>query len=165
MIAHLGLQHAKANTKMRPLQKHLMDMREGANCFKGPIYRYLYKRLSDAAKSISAIVKRSGPRQALCASRDLILSLQARVRARGAYLNFYVPLTMAKKLQRAVRRRRVQSSYITIIKAGLRLAPYVMTLQDRIDYENKKKAVQVIQAVRHFQKHRVSYVRCRRETI
>ncbi len=164
IIAHLGLQHAKAIIKTRPRRKQFIDMREAANCFKGPIYRYLHKRFNNAVKGISAIIMRCGPRQAICARLNLILCLQARVRGRGAYLNFYVPLTMAKRLQRVLRRRRVREGYIAVIKAGLRLTPYVMTLHDRINYEGKKKAVQAIQAVRHFQKQRVSYVKCRQAT-
>ena len=66
MMAHLGLQHLKANARMQPLRQRLLDMRLAAACFKGPVFRYLYKRTSDAVKGISAVVKRSAPRHALC---------------------------------------------------------------------------------------------------
>ena len=164
MLAHLGLQHAKAIIKMKPRRKHLIDMRDACQCFRGPIVHYLHKRYTNAVKGISSVVQRCGPRQALCCRRDLILNLQARVRARAAYFEFYVPLTMAKRLQRVIRRRKVQSSYITMIRGGAQLRLYAVALQDRINFDSKRKAVQVIQAVRHFQKHRISYVKCRHAT-
>ena len=66
ITAHLGLQHLKAHARMQPLRQRLIDMRLAAACFKGPVFRYLYKRTNEAVKGISAVVKRSAPRQALC---------------------------------------------------------------------------------------------------
>jgi hypothetical protein len=84
---------------------------------------------------------------------------------RVAFVKFYIPLTMAKKLQRVVRRRRVREDYRKLISAGLRLRPVFMSLCNRMNYVDTKKAVGVIQAVRHFQKHRLAYVKCRQVTI
>jgi hypothetical protein len=163
--AHLGLQHAKAHTKMKALRQHFLDMRIACQCVKGPVFRYFFKRYSVAAKGVSAIIQRSGPRQAFCARLGLILSLQAYSRMRVAFVKFYVPLTMAKKLQRVVRRRRIRENYRKLISAGLRLRPVFMSLCNRVSYEEMKRAVGVIQAVRHFQKHRSAYVKCRRVAI
>ena len=165
IAAHLGLQHAKAHAKMKALRQRFLDMRIACQCVKGPIFRYLFKRYSDAAKGVSAIIQRSGPRHALCARRSLILSLQAYSRMHEAFVKFYVPLTMAKKLQRAVRCRRVREDYRILISAGLRLRPVFMSLCNRISYADTKRAVGVIQAVRHFQKHRLAYVKCRQVAI
>ena len=161
MAAHLGLQHAKALLKMEPLRQHLIAMRLACQCCKGPVFRYLFSRYNNAVKGISAVIKRAGPRQALCSRRNLILSLQAHSRSRTAYVKFYIPLTMAKKLQRVVRRHKIQLEYRLTTNAGLRLRPFFLSLQNRIDYDDTKKAVGVIQAVRHFQKQRVAYVKCR----
>jgi hypothetical protein len=161
MAAHLGFQHAKAHLKMRPLQQRLIAMRQACQCFKGPIFHYLFARRNNAVKSVSAVIRRSGPRQAVCARRDLIISLQAYTRTRIAYVKFYIPLTMAKKLQRSVRRIRAQHDYRRVVGAGLRLRPYILCMQNRVNYEDIKRAVGVIQAVRHFQRQRISYVKCR----
>jgi hypothetical protein len=76
-------------------------------------------------------------------------------------VKFYIPLTMAKKLQRSVRRIRAQHEYRRVVGAVLRLRPYLLCLQNRVNYEDIKRAVGVIQAVRHFQRQRISYVKCR----
>lgn len=162
MAAHLGLQHLKAHTKMRPLRQHLIAMRLAAACFKGPVFRYLYKRTSDAVKGISAVVKRCAPRQSLCARRNLILSLQARSRAHGVYVRYYVPLINAKKLKNVVRRCLVQAAYRRLLHAGLKLLPALVAVQDRISFTEKRKAVGVIQATRHLKSDRLAYLKCRR---
>jgi hypothetical protein len=165
MAAHLGLQHAKAHCKMEPLKQRLIAMRCASQCFKGPIFRYLFRRTNNAVKGISAVIQRCGPRQALSARLNLILRLQARVRARVAYVKFYVPLTMAKKLQRAVRCRKAQFEYRRVTSAGLRLRPFFLSLQNRIDFDQMKLAIQKIQSIRHFQRQRTAYVKCRQVTM
>jgi hypothetical protein len=159
--AHLGLQHIKALARMRSFRQRLVDLRDACQCCRGPLLCFLYKRLRDAIKKISNVVKRSGVRQALCASRHLALVFQARARARAAYVDYYVPLTMAKRLQRVVRRQRAQADHRRILHARLQLHPFLRSLHDRFNYDRMKQALSVICSVRRFREQRISYVKCR----